>query len=237
MDYDFMVLIDDLSMNELTKLMEDETKLNEVIMDDDRLKKRKLDREMVLAENRSIADDNLGKEPQLLHMKNDLGNKYNKLRELHEIYQMNRGKMASLSKEDNLDAMLAVLQAKLAETEENTEALAERLYSKGIGAEDFVSEFKQIRKAAHTRRAKIDKMRELILEMQRREVHNPPPPTLHASRHGSFPGATEHIHPTGDLPYPPAGSFSPHGVHQSSSFPQAHQAYPASQQYQQYQWQ
>lgn len=232
-----MVLIDDLSMDELQQLMDDETKLNEVVMDDDRLKKTKLDREMVLAENRSIADDNLGKEPRLLQMKNDLGIKYNKLRELHELYQMNRGKMASLSKEDNLDSMLAILQAKLAETEENTEALAEKLYDKDIKAEDFVSQFKQIRKVAHTRRAKVDKMRELILDMRRKEVHNPPPqPTLHGSRHGSFPSAMVSP-PTGDLPYPPAGGYPPpHGMHQSSSFPQTHQAYPASQQYQQYQW-
>nr|XP_039273643.1 vacuolar protein sorting-associated protein 37C-like [Styela clava] len=239
MDIDYMVHLEDLTLSELEEIMNDEEKINQFVLDDDRLKKMNLDRELILAENRSLADANLGKEPRLLQLKADIGAKYTRLKETHDNFQTNQGKIASLSKEENLDALLAILQTRSAESEEKTEMIAEKFNSKDIDITDFIAEFTKLRKTAHLRRAKVDKMRELILEKRRNEVHNPtlypsvPKPTPRA-RNQSAPVQAQPNNPTS---YPPYPSYGQHGVPNSTFPSQPPQPYPpAPQNYPAYSW-
>lgn len=239
MNVDYMVHLEDLSLSELQEIMDDEEKINQFVLDDDRLKKIKLDRELILAENRSIADHNLGNEPKLLQLKADLGAKYTTLKEAHENFQTNQVKIASMSKEENLDAMLAILQTKSAESEEKTEVIAERFNSKEIEITDFISEFTKLRKVAHLRRAKMDKMKELILEKRRNEVHNPAPypsvpkPTPRP-RNASNPNQA-----VDSTPYPPYPSYGQQHRAPVTYPPQSNQPYPpqpAAPKYPTYSW-
>lgn len=50
---------------------------------------------MILAENRSIAEDNLSKEPRLLQLKAELEEKYANLKHIHDEYQLNQSKMGN----------------------------------------------------------------------------------------------------------------------------------------------
>lgn len=228
MDFDFMVHLEDLSLAELQQLVDDEDRINQFVMDDERLKKMKLDREMVMAENRSIADDNLGKEPRLKQLKFDLEEKYNRVKKLHDQYQVNRAKIASLGKADNLDSMLAVLQAKSAESEENTEELFEKFGEKEMDIGDFITQFKELRRNSHLRQVKADKMRDLVLEVQRNHVSNPTP---YNPSPKPLPRAPQSNHPLPtQAPYPPYPAYG-------APPPASHTPYPNPQQsYSQYSW-
>ena len=58
------------------------------------LKKVKLDKELLQAENRSIADHNITKEPILTELRETLAAKYEQLKELNEKFLMNQAKMS-----------------------------------------------------------------------------------------------------------------------------------------------
>ena len=57
------------------------------------IKKIKLDKELLQAENRSIADHNISKEPVLIELRQTLAAKYEQLKELNESFLMNQAKM------------------------------------------------------------------------------------------------------------------------------------------------
>nr|CAB3267640.1 vacuolar protein sorting-associated protein 37B-like [Phallusia mammillata] len=169
-EIDFTTLLEDASMEELQELMDNEDKINEIVMDNEKIKKLKLDRELIQAENRSIADHNITREPKLKELREELALKYEQLKELNDNFNTNQAKLDSLHKDVNLETMLAVLQTTCAETEEQSEKLAEDFCEGELQLAEFMSTFKAKRTLAHMRRIKTDKMRELVLDVQR----NPP---------------------------------------------------------------
>lgn len=164
---DFMSLLNNLSKEELEELMSNEDKINEIVCDQEKVKKIKLDIELIQAENRSLADHTIEKEPLLDDLRNTLTTKYDNIRQFKEIFQVNQAKLESLQKNVNLEAMLNVLQAKCAMSEEKAEETAEKFYDGSIGLSEFMEEFKEKKTEAHLRNIKADKMRELVIEAQR----------------------------------------------------------------------
>lgn len=182
---DFSTLIDGLSKDELQDLMSNEDKVNEIISDQDQVRKIKLDIELIQAGNRSLADYNIGKEPELNSLRENLASKYEKLKELNDSFQMNQATLASLQKDINLEAMLAVLQTSCAVSEEQSEELAERFLNGDADVNEFLTEFKAKKTEAHTKRLKTEKMRELIIKQRQQDSassasnyasRQPPPP-------------------------------------------------------------
>ena len=57
------------------------------------IKKMKLDKELIQAENRSIADHNISKEPQLIQLREALAAKYERLKELNDQFRLNQAKL------------------------------------------------------------------------------------------------------------------------------------------------
>jgi len=57
------------------------------------IKKIKLDKELLQAENRSIADHNMSKEPLLNQLRQTLAAKYEHLKELNDKFLLNQAKM------------------------------------------------------------------------------------------------------------------------------------------------
>lgn len=164
---DFMPLLSNLSKEELEELMNNEDRINEIVCDQDKVKQIKLDIELIQAENRSLADHTIEKEPLLNELRKTLSEKYENVQQLNEVFQVNQAKLESLQKDINLEAMLNVLQAKCAMSEEKSEELAEQFYDKKISLTEFIDQFKKRKTEAHLRRIKADKMRELVIEAQR----------------------------------------------------------------------
>uniref|UniRef100_H2YLN1 VPS37 C-terminal domain-containing protein n=1 Tax=Ciona savignyi TaxID=51511 RepID=H2YLN1_CIOSA len=226
-DTDFSDLLEDASKDELQMLMDNENKIIEIVLDHEKIKKIKLDKELTQAANRSIADHNISKEPQLSQLRDALAEKYEKLKNLNDAFLLNQAKLESLQKDVNLETTLAVLQTTCAQTEEESEELAEEFFSGSLPITDFITMFKAKRTLAHNRHIKTDKMKELVLEVHRQSSTPSVPPRAPTST-PAYPGSTRSAPQSN--PYPASyGSQQP-------SYPAGSYNQPSGQQYPGYSW-
>lgn len=164
---DFMSQLKNLTKVELEDLMNNEDKINELISSQEKVRKINLDIQLIQAANREIAEESIKKESVIESLRSELTSKYETIRQLKEMFQINLVKLDSLKKSHNLEEMLNVLQANCAMSEEKSEELADSFYKGGIDLSQFITEFRQRKTEAHLRRIKCDKMRELVIEATR----------------------------------------------------------------------
>nr|XP_033812711.1 vacuolar protein sorting-associated protein 37B isoform X2 [Geotrypetes seraphini] len=126
-----------------------------------------LSKEMILANNRSIAEENLLYQPQLDSLKAVVTQKYQELQALFDAYQIKKTKLDQQSSNASLETLLALLQAEGAKIEEETENMAETFLNGEIALDSFIDEYQSKRKLAHLRRVKIEKLQEIVMKGQR----------------------------------------------------------------------
>jgi len=223
-----MPLLSGLSKDELQELMDNEDKINEIVCDQEKVRKIKLDIELIQAENRSLADHTIEKEPLLENLRKTVETKYENIHQLKEIFQVSQAKLESLQKNVNLEAMLNVLQAKCAMSEEKSEELAEQYCAGSMAVAEFIEQFKERKTEAHLRRIKSDKMRELVIQAQRHQVINPSP----VSNHSYSPQQPRECPALNNQPAYPGQQNAAGGSYGSGSFNMP--AYPPQQQ--SYKW-
>ena len=68
-------------------MQNDEDEINRLVLESEVIKRLKVDKEMVLAANRSLADSNLEQRPVLERNKNELGGMYETLNEVQEEFR------------------------------------------------------------------------------------------------------------------------------------------------------
>ena len=144
------------------------------------MKQQESEKDVLLVSNKSLAEYNLTFEPKL-----SIGRQ--KLIELHQtasqIENNLQAKEASFEEsggEVTLETAIALLQTAAVQAEEESEALANNFLDQNLDVEKFVDEFQRIRKVAHLRRVKSDKIKELALKKQSAATSSPirPPPPV-----------------------------------------------------------
>ncbi|XP_048448568.1 vacuolar protein sorting-associated protein 37B, partial [Rhincodon typus] len=85
-----------LSLQELNELLEDEGKLNKMAEGMEEVRNIQPNKDMSLASNRSLAEQNLEYHPKLDCLKIQLIRKYQELQTLFEAYQMRKSKLGNL---------------------------------------------------------------------------------------------------------------------------------------------
>ncbi|KAI7793635.1 VPS37B subunit of ESCRT-I b [Triplophysa rosa] len=145
---------------ELNELLDDDNKLYQMICEMDEMSEMQQNKELTIASNRSLAEQNLSLQPDLDHQKVHLTKLYCSLQELHESYQLRKSTMGSSS----LDTLLALLQTEGAKIEEETENMADSFLDGSLTLDSFIDDYQSKRKLAHLRRVKIDKLREMVLK-------------------------------------------------------------------------
>ncbi|XP_041079716.1 vacuolar protein sorting-associated protein 37B-like [Polyodon spathula] len=156
-----------LTLVQLNELLEDEEKLSNMVQEMDEVQNVKLMKEMTLASNRSLAEQNLLHQPTLDRLKVQVTKKYCQLQEQFEKYQMRKTTLDHQSSRGSIDTLLALLQAEGAKIEEETENMAEMFLEGESSLDSFIDEYQSKRKLAHLRRVKIDKLREMVLKGHR----------------------------------------------------------------------
>ncbi|XP_059511048.1 vacuolar protein sorting-associated protein 37B-like isoform X2 [Stegostoma tigrinum] len=121
-------------------------------------------KDMSLASNRSLAEQNLEYHPKLDCLKIQLIRKYQELQTLFEAYQMRKSKLDSQSGGTSLDILLALLQTEGAKIEEETEIMAQEFLDGEMPLDIFIEQYQNKRKLAHQRRVKIEKLQEIVLK-------------------------------------------------------------------------
>ncbi|XP_060765422.1 VPS37B subunit of ESCRT-I b [Neoarius graeffei] len=152
------------SMTQLNELLEDDDKLNEIVKEMDEMQEMQQTKEMTLASNRSLAEQNLSLQPSLEEQKIQLTKRYCCLQELYEAYQLRKCTLDHNSGKSSLDTLLALLQAEGAKIEEETENMADCFLDGNLSLDSFIETYRSKRKLAHLRRVKIDKLQEMVLK-------------------------------------------------------------------------
>uniref|UniRef100_A0A493TWC7 VPS37B subunit of ESCRT-I n=1 Tax=Anas platyrhynchos platyrhynchos TaxID=8840 RepID=A0A493TWC7_ANAPP len=125
-------------------------------------------KDMTLASNRSLAEDNLLFQPKLESLKANLTQKYQELHlQTAVTYSCFHAVTDRQSSNASLETLLALLQTEGAKIEEDTENMAENFLDGEIPLDSFIDEYQSKRKLAHLRRVKIEKLQEMVLKGQR----------------------------------------------------------------------
>ncbi|XP_069880908.1 vacuolar protein sorting-associated protein 37B isoform X1 [Dipodomys merriami] len=152
-----------LSLVQLNELLEDEGRLADMVQGMEETQTVQLNKEMTLASNRSLAEENLLYQPQLDTRKACLTQKYQELQALFEAYQIKKTKLDQQSSSASLETLLALLQAEGAKIEEDTENMAEKFLDGELPLDAFIDVYQSQRKLAHMRRVKVEKLQELVM--------------------------------------------------------------------------
>ncbi|XP_051972185.1 VPS37B subunit of ESCRT-I b [Xyrauchen texanus] len=148
------------STAQLNEMLEDDDKFRKIVREMDEMQEMQQNKELTIASNRSLAEQNLGLQPELDHQKIQLTKHYSCLQELHEAYQLRKSTLGSGS----LDTLLALLQTEGAKIEEETENMADSFLDGTLSLDSFIDDYQNKRKLAHLRRVKIDKLQEMVLK-------------------------------------------------------------------------
>uniref|UniRef100_A0A9J7XLE2 VPS37C subunit of ESCRT-I n=1 Tax=Cyprinus carpio carpio TaxID=630221 RepID=A0A9J7XLE2_CYPCA len=138
-----MEKLQDLSQPELQDLLDNSERVESMALESDEIQNIQLEREMALAANRSLAEQNLDMKPRLETERARLVGKYAELEEVREKYKQHcamRGKGM----------------------EESIWVLADEFLEGSLSLDSFLERFLSLRSLAHTRRVRIEKLQEIL---------------------------------------------------------------------------
>ncbi|KAI8504851.1 Vacuolar protein sorting-associated protein 37B [Branchiostoma belcheri] len=200
-------LLNHLNREELQRMLSDDDRIQDLVSDHESVKSLQLEREMLLASNRSLAEFNLEREPELVAGRQKLSRAHQEAAELRVLYDEKKQRLESLVQRNDLDTTHALLQAAAAEIEEESETLADQFLEGGIPVEDFLSQYLEKRRLAHLRRVKSEKMQELM----NRSQSAPAPQPRGYGNYASPAGGYGQPQPYQSQPYQPVQN-QPHGI-------------------------
>ncbi|XP_012224404.1 vacuolar protein sorting-associated protein 37B [Linepithema humile] len=155
-------LLSHLDNDELKELLNDDGKFEDIVKDIKQFKEFETEKEMLMASNRSLAEFNLSKQPELEDGKQVLKELSEQANQLCTNVKGKLDEMRDKSGAMTVDTALDLLQAAAAEIEEESEAIAEKFLAGDIEVDEFLDQFLSRRKLMHLRKVKVDKLRELI---------------------------------------------------------------------------
>lgn len=208
-------LLNHFSVDELKMILNDGSKFDDVMKDIIDCKDVETDKEVILASNKSLAEFNLTKETNLEELKRNILELSESGEKLYRQVENKIGKMNKTSGPNNLEEVLALLQAAAATTEEESESLVKDLLNGDKDIDSFLDEFIIVRKQMHLRRVKADKMTEMVRRRITRTdpnsfdrvIPNPVNPS-HAPFYPSINSAPYPVGPTDAMPLPSANKFN-----------------------------
>ncbi|XP_051557872.1 vacuolar protein sorting-associated protein 37C-like isoform X1 [Myxocyprinus asiaticus] len=159
-----MEKLQDLSQSELQDLLDNSERVESMALESDEIQNIQLEREMALAANRSLAEQNLDLRPRLEKERTRLVEKYTELEKVREKYKQHCALRDSIMGQVSPEGLLSRLQIEGANTEEESEALADEFLEGSISLDSFLERFLSLRSLAHTRRVRIEKLQENLCQ-------------------------------------------------------------------------
>lgn len=157
-----MEKLQDLSQSELQDLLDNLERVESMALESDEIQNIQLEREMALAANRSLAEQNLDMKPRIENDRARLVEKYTELEAVREKYKQHCVLRDSIMGQVSPEGLLSRLQAEGASTEAESEALADEFLEGSISLDSFLERFLSLRSLAHTRRVRIEKLQEIL---------------------------------------------------------------------------
>ncbi|CAK1541660.1 unnamed protein product [Leptosia nina] len=205
-----MGLLSHLNSDELKEMLNDDTKFDSILKDVKQVKDWETEKETIIVSNRSLAEYNLSKEPELQGLKAEVQEKSevgeNLCSRIQELLDEYKTKSAGISP----DTTLALLQTAAAESEEESENIAQDFLTGKIDVDKFLEDFEQIRKTMHLRKFKAEKMGELLRSGQSSFGNGVSKPYLPYPSYANAQGVQNVPYPMGPLNMPMPGMYGNH---------------------------
>ncbi|XP_076003936.1 vacuolar protein sorting-associated protein 37C [Genypterus blacodes] len=157
-----MEKLQDLNQPELQEILDNPERVESMALESDEIQNIQLEREMALASNRSLAEQNLDMKPHLESQKEVLVERYSQLEAVREDYRQHCALKDGMVGEASPEALFSRLQTEGAKTEAESEALAEEFLEGCLPLDSFLDNFLSLRSLAHKRRVRIEKLQEIL---------------------------------------------------------------------------
>lgn len=157
-----MEKLQDLSQSELQELLDNPERVESMALESDEIQNIQLEREMALASNRSLAEQNLDMKPRLESEKEVLVERYSQLEAIREKYRQHCSLRDGMVGEVSPEALFSRLQTEGSKTEAESEALADEFLEGSLPLDPFLDRFLSLRSLAHKRRVRIEKLQEVL---------------------------------------------------------------------------
>uniref|UniRef100_A0A3Q3X2B2 VPS37 C-terminal domain-containing protein n=1 Tax=Mola mola TaxID=94237 RepID=A0A3Q3X2B2_MOLML len=193
-----MEKLQDLSQSELQELLDNPDRVESMALESDEIQNIQLEREMALASNRSLAEQNLDMKPRLESQKEVLVERYSHLEAVREAYRQHCSLRDGIVGQVSPEALFSRLQTEGSKTEVESEALADEFLEGSLPLDSFLDRFLSLRSLAHKRRVRIEKLQEIL---RQRSEGNPTAMTSSAdasqdSQPNSNPQSSSYQNPT-----------------------------------------
>ncbi|XP_057699891.1 vacuolar protein sorting-associated protein 37C isoform X3 [Corythoichthys intestinalis] len=152
----------DLSQSELQELLDHPEKVESMAQESDEIQNIQLEREMSLASNRSLAEENLNMRPHLESQREVLVGKYTQLKAVRETYKEHQSIIERIVGQVSPEALFSRLQTEGEKAEAESEVLADVFLEGSLPLDSFLERFLVLRSVAHKRRVLIEKFQEAM---------------------------------------------------------------------------
>ncbi|XP_017044259.1 vacuolar protein sorting-associated protein 37B [Drosophila ficusphila] len=191
-----------MGSEELKELLNNDDKLDEKV--DEVLQSLRNQKNSVFEDNRSRAERNIGREPQIIELRGRLAELSEEGRTRCSSVQEKLSQINEKSGGVGPETALALLQTAASESEEQTEEMFKKFNDSDLGVEAFLEEFLASRRTMHLRRLKAEKMQELM-----RKQRQGPPPAASLPAYGNIASSGFYPSAGGSAPYPIMGPMMP----------------------------
>ncbi|NXX99360.1 VP37C protein, partial [Centropus bengalensis] len=213
------------TVQELQELQENTEEIERLALESQEVQELQLEREMALAANRSLAEQNLKFQGPLETGRTDLSRKYEELQVLAEHCKEQKAKLERFSAALQPQTLLDLLQVETQKIEEESEKMAEKFLEGEVPLETFLEQFAIMRKLSHLRRVRVEKMQEILRKLEASQEPGKdsrpqlPPHIPELPKPQPFPsGAPSFPLPYSPAPTMPAGPMA-HGALPPAPFP------------------
>ncbi|KAH0512713.1 Vacuolar protein sorting-associated protein 37C [Microtus ochrogaster] len=152
----------DKTLQELEDMQNDPDAITRLALESPEVQDLQLEREMALATNRSLAEQNLEFQGPLEISRSNLSDKYQELRKLMERCQEQKAKLEKFSSALQPGTLLDLLQIEGMKIEEESEAMAEKFLEGEVPLETFLESFSSMRTLLHLRRVRVEKLQDVV---------------------------------------------------------------------------
>lgn len=195
-----LILLQYMSSTELNEYANDNDKLDSLIKDLHQVKTIQKDKENVIVKNRSLAEYNLSLQPRFEELKREVATAYETVNSLKMPLAQDVAKLESLAGRQSQEALVAVSQTEAATADESSEDIADSFCDGNTDIDTFVKDYLEKRTDAYIKKAKAEKLAELVRQQGSVPSQYQPNPVLPKPVYGSgSPG----------LPYPPNNYNTP----------------------------
>ncbi|XP_036916399.1 vacuolar protein sorting-associated protein 37C [Sturnira hondurensis] len=157
-----METLKDKTLEELEAMQNDPEAIDRLAQESPEVQDLQLEREMALATNRSLAEQNLEFQGPLEISRSNLSDKYQELRKLVERCQEQKAKLEKFSSALQPGTLLDLLQIESMKIEEESEAMAEKFLEGEVSLETFLENFSSMRVLSHLRRVRVEKLQDVV---------------------------------------------------------------------------